>query len=511
MKFLWNSKPDAGFKLDLAANLTGSAWAMLVQLACVPLYIRFMGVESYGLIGFYWILQAMLQVLDLGLSPTMNREMARYSVHPEKAGEARDLVRTLEVGYWTVGVAIGVVIVVAAPSIATHWIKAGSFPIRSIRQAVTLMGVLSFLQWPLSFYQSGLLGLRRQVLFNAIRISQATIAYGGAILVLWLFSPTVQAFFLWQAIASAGQVLLVATFLWKSLPPADGAPRFDFSLMRGIWRFAAGVSGITVFALILTQADKVISSKVFSLKVFGYYTLAGMFGTGLSLIIGSVFNAIYPRFTALAAVGDEEGLKHLYHFCTQLMAVLILPIAAMLALFSSEILLLWTRNAEVARSAGPIATILVLGTALSGLIVLPYTLQLAYGWTSITLKIAAFLTVLAVPAMWFMATHYGPVGVAFVWLGLHSANLLLELPLTHRRLLRHEMSRWLFHDIVPPLLAVAAVAGLGRALIVGRMSPWATSASSSVVLFAALAAATVVAPLIRRPFLAKIFSILDYA
>jgi len=110
-----------------------------------------------------------------------------------------------------------------------------------------------------------------------------------------------------------------------------------------------------------------------------------------------------------------------------------------------------------------------------------------------------------------MATHYGPVGVAFVWLGLHSLNFLLEVPLTHRRLLRHEMWRWLFDDILPPLLAVAVVAGLGRTLIVGRMSPWATSASSSVVFLAAFAAAAVVAPLIRRPLLAKIFSILEYA
>ena len=80
---------------------------MLLQMACVPLYIRFLGVEAYGLIGFYLMLQAILQVLDLGLSPTMNREMARYSVQPEKADEARDLVRTLELGYWLIGLMIG--------------------------------------------------------------------------------------------------------------------------------------------------------------------------------------------------------------------------------------------------------------------------------------------------------------------------------------------------------------------------------------------------------------------
>src|SRR6202451_1874160 len=106
------------FRHGLLANLAGSAWSTLMQLVCVPLYIRFLGIEAFGLIGFYLMSQAVLQVLDLGLSPTMNREMARYSVQPEKADEARDLVRTLEAGYWLIGIAIGAIILAAAPWLA---------------------------------------------------------------------------------------------------------------------------------------------------------------------------------------------------------------------------------------------------------------------------------------------------------------------------------------------------------------------------------------------------------
>src|SRR5246500_5984874 len=116
----------SGFKLDLAANFVGVGWSALVQIACVPVYLRFLGVEAYGLIGFYLMLQAILQVLDLGLSPTMNREMARYSVQPEKADEARDLVRTLEAGYWLIGLVLGVALLAAAPWIAAPWIKSAA-------------------------------------------------------------------------------------------------------------------------------------------------------------------------------------------------------------------------------------------------------------------------------------------------------------------------------------------------------------------------------------------------
>jgi len=510
MKLPWNS--HSGFKLDLAASLTASAWSMLLQMACVPLYIRFLGVEAYGLIGFYLMLQAMLQVLDLGLSPTMNREMARYSVQPEKADEARDLVRTLELGYCLIGLMIGLALVTVSPWLGAHWIKASSIPMSSVRHALMLMGVLAAFQWPVSFYQGGLLGLRKQVLFNVFRIIATTVSNGGAVLILWLVTPTIQAFFVWLVATNAIAVVCWRVFLWKSLPAGTRPPQFGLARLRKIGRFAAGMSGIVAFSLVLGQADKVILSKVLSLKTFSYYTIAGMFGTGMVMIVSSVFNTSYPRFSALVAREDEPELIRIYHGATQLMAVLLLPLATEIALFSSDILQLWTRNTEIARNAGPIATLLVIGYAINGLMNLPYALQLAYGWTRIGLQITVFMSVVAVPAFWFAATHYGAIGAACVFVGLQAVNMLLGLPLTHRRLLRDELTRWLLQDVGPPLAASVLVVGLARVAISSRLSPLAFLSTLFAVLLAAMAAAVFVAPLIRKRLLSKVSSmLLDYA
>ena len=78
------------------------------------------------------------------------------------------------------------------------------------------------------------------------------------------------------------------------------------------------------------------------------------------MIVAAVFNTIFPSFSALVAAGNEESLKRLYHRSTQLMAVLILPSATVLALFSTDILQVWTRSDEVAHHAGPIASLLVI-------------------------------------------------------------------------------------------------------------------------------------------------------
>jgi O-antigen/teichoic acid export membrane protein len=503
MKFPWNPEYISALRLNLAANLTGSAWSMLVQLVCIPLYIRFMGIEAYGLVGFYLVLQAMLQMLDLGLTPTMNREMARYSVQPEKADEARDLVRTLEIGYWIIGILIGIAFVAASPWVAVHWIKASSIPVRGVKNAVTLMGILAVFQWPMSFYQGGLTGLRKQVLFNVLRIIAATITNGGAVLALWIVSPTIYAFFIWLVGTNAIMVFVWTVCFWKSLPAGTRRPRLQTKLLRNIGYFAAGISGIATFSLILGQADKIILSRVLPLKVFGYYTIAGVFGTGLVLIVTSVFNTIFPQFSALVAQGNEEAIIRLYHKGTQLMLLLIVPLTSVLALFSVEVLQLWTRNPEIARNAGPIATILVLAAAINGLMFLPFTLQLAYGWTSLGLKITIFLTVIVVPAVWFMAKHYGPLGAAYVFLGLQLINMVVGVPLTHRRLLRHEMTNWFLQDIVPPLAASVLVVGLARVLVTTPMSPIVTLAVLLLVLLVALLAATSVAPQIRCSLLAK--------
>ena len=93
---------------NLIANFAGQGAATIIQLAITPVYIRWLGVEAYGLIGFQVTLLALTQVLDFGLSPTINRELARYSALPDKAQESQDFVRTLEVGYWLIGVIAGV-------------------------------------------------------------------------------------------------------------------------------------------------------------------------------------------------------------------------------------------------------------------------------------------------------------------------------------------------------------------------------------------------------------------
>ena len=46
-------------KKNIAANFAGSVWQALMGLIFIPIYIKFMGIEAWGLIGFFATLQGM--------------------------------------------------------------------------------------------------------------------------------------------------------------------------------------------------------------------------------------------------------------------------------------------------------------------------------------------------------------------------------------------------------------------------------------------------------------------
>jgi O-antigen/teichoic acid export membrane protein len=496
MKFPRKLKSRSGLKLELLASFAGTGFSGIVQLACIPAYVRLMGIESYGLIGFYVVLQATLQVLDLGLSPTMNREMARYSVQPEKAAEARDLVRTLEIGYWLIGLLIGAGILTASHWLAVHWIGGSAIPVRNVVQAVMLMGVLAVFQWPVSFYQGGLMGLRQQVSLNQLRVGAATLNNVGAVLILWLVSPTIQAFLVWQVAINALLVAVLAILLWRRLPRSNRSARLDLVVARKVQRFAAGMTGIAVVSLILTQADKLLVSKLFNLKTFGYYALAWSVASGPLIMSGCVFNVIFPQMSSLVSAGDKNAISQSYHRGSQLMAVLVLPIAAVFSLFSFEILRLWTGNSETAARTAPILSVLMIGSAINALLYLPYTLQLAYGWTKLPLVAGLISISILVPLMFPMTKYFGLVGAASIWAILNLLNMLIAVPVMHRRLLPSEFWRYL-SDIGLPLLSTLATVMIGRLVFAKIESRLATLGALSSLWLASLSVAVLAAPHIR--------------
>ncbi len=462
-------------KKNIAANFAGSVLQAILTLVFVPVYIKFMGVEAYGLIGIFVTLQVILSVLDAGLSSTLTREIARLSVLPDKTEVMHNTVHTLKIIYWGLSVAMGIAIVLFSSLIAHRWINAGQISLQTVEQSLVIMGFIIAVQMPAGFYAGGLMGLQKQVQLNVINTGVSILRGAGAVLLLWLVSPSIVIFFGWQFICSAMNTLLLGLLLRRGLPPCEQEVSFQRNILKDIWHFTAGISGITIIGIILSQLDKIILSKLISLEKLGYYMLASVVSMSLGRLSAPVFVSIYPKFTQLVSLGKTDELKALYHRSSQLMSVLIIPAAVILALFSYEIIFLWTQNRIMAGNSCLVVSILICGTALNGLMSAPYALQIACGWTRLSLLKNIISFVVYIPLMIYMATSLGVTGAAIVWVMLNMCDVLFVIPLMHQKLLPGEKWQWYIQDVGLPLLVSFGVAGLGRLLLAEEMSLVATA------------------------------------
>lgn len=484
-------------KRNVVANLFGRAWTMVLAVAFIPFYLKFLGMEAYGLVGFFASLQSIFGVMDFGIGTTLNREMARYSVLEGHAREQRDLLRTLETVYWGIALSVSIMIVLLAPSIARQWMNPKQLSPEAVENAIRLMGLVMVLQFPFSFYHGGLMGMQRQVTVNAIVSLVGTFRGVGAVLVLWLVSPTIGAFFGWQVAVAAAGTLACSVALWGSMPPSGERARFRPELLRGVWRFAAFMFGNAMLGVLLTQLDKVILSRMVPLEQFGYYALAGTVASLAWSVIIPVNAAIFPRFTQLVQVKDEAGLTTLFHQGCQFLAVALLPVAVTVAFFPSELIFLWTRNATTALNASTVLAFLVAGTTLNGLASIPVYLRVASGWPQLTMYTNLAAVFVITPLTIYLVKRYGVVGGAAAWMALNSIYLLVSAPIMFRRLLRGEVWKWYLRDIALPLLVVLAAAGASR-LLSGTVRPglW-TAVHLFLTWFAATILAACVLPLVR--------------
>ena len=445
---------------NLLAGLASSIWSALIGLAVVPFYLKYLGIEAYGLIGFFVTTQALLQLLDMGMAPTINREVARCSASGNLQ-EAGKLLHTLAVVYWGMAGAIALLILVLAPWIAEYWLQSKQLSSQAISHAVMLMGLVVACRWPIGLYQGALIGAQRLTVSSGISIVMASIGSIGGVAVLALISPTIEAFFIWQACVGFVYAITIRAAAWRIIGKTK-QNSFDIDKLKSVWRFTAGMSAIGLTALVFTQLDKVILSKMLGLEEFGHYMLATVVVSGLFVLVGPLFNVMYPRFSALVVTGDTKKIIDLYRLGTRTLAALLFPIAMVLAVFSEDLMLVWTGNPSLASSVAPIISILVIGSALNGVMYFPYALQLAYGMTWIPLMINVVLMCFLVPLLIYLAQAYGAMGGAMAWLMAEVTYVIVGPWLTHRYILNGLGSKWFFQDVGMPLAVSSLFGAVGH-------------------------------------------------
>ena len=107
---------------NVIANYIGQIWRVIMAVGFVPVYINLIGIEAYGLVGIFAILQAWVSLLDMGLRPAISREMAKYTAGAVSQLFIYDLLRTIEIITLMVAVIIVSIVFAGSEWLSGIWI-----------------------------------------------------------------------------------------------------------------------------------------------------------------------------------------------------------------------------------------------------------------------------------------------------------------------------------------------------------------------------------------------------
>ncbi len=461
------------FKRNLVASYLSQIYVAAVGILIVPIYIRYMGTEAYGLVGFYAMLQAWFQLLDMGLSPTLARQTARLSGGAITALELRRLLRVLEGIFVSIALSGALVLVLGADWVATRWLQAQALSTDQVRLSIELMAGIIGLRWVAGLYRGAIGGFEQQVWLGRLNAATATARFVVVLLVFEWIGTSPAHFFGWQLLVGLAETTLLVRQTYGLLPSREpGGPKigWHWSAMRDVVGFSLSIAFTSAVWVGVTQTDKLVLSKILPLSDYGHFTLAVLAAGGVSIISGPLSMALMPRLARLQAQGDESGLLQLYRQATQGMAVIALPTALVLGLCAEPLLRAWTGDAALASQTAPILRLYALGNGILALAAFPYYLQFAKGDVRLHLVGNVLFVLFLIPSIIVAAMYHGAVGAGWTWF---SANLIYFLLWTwhvHRRFAPYLHRPWLFQDILPTAaIATATTAALSTLI------PWHTN------------------------------------
>ncbi|MBK6469446.1 MAG: oligosaccharide flippase family protein [Betaproteobacteria bacterium] len=446
-------------RVNLVANYVGQLYSALIGILLVPLYVEYLGIEAYGLVGFYTALQGWFMLLDAGLTPAIGREAARFNGGAMDVLRLRRVLRSLEGIVIAVGTLGATAIALGAGPIASRWLHPEQRRQEEVAFAVALMGITIALRWIAGLYRAAIGGLEDIVWLSGFSIVIATFRFVLVIPVLLYVGSTPAHFFGYQLVVAVLEVLVLIGQTYRRLPAVQQRVSWSLQPVRDVLPFALSSGLATVVWVLVTQTDKILLSGVIPLTHYAYFTMAVLAASGITVLTSPISGALVPRLTRLGASGDNAGLMRLYRDATQLAALLATPLVLVLAFFPEQVILAWTGKPDMAVNAAPVLRLYAVGNGVLALAALPYYLQIAKGDLSLHTVGNVLFLLLYVPLLFFAAKHFGALGAGYAWIAANVLPFLTWLPLVHRRYLERSHVDWMLRDIasivwLPSLLAL---------------------------------------------------------
>lgn len=451
--------------INTIANLSSRAWTMIANYLFVPIYIAILGEEAYGLITFFATLQTALNLLGLGLSKTLRREFAANESTGKDSLYKYQILRSVETIYYFISIIIVIICFFGAPYISEKYLLVIQIPLATVNFTIRLMGCSIAAQLLANLYLGCLFGQERQVLADVIQVVWSVLKNVGVVIVVKYISKSISLFYVWHVIIDIAYLIVMRETVIISLKHSTEKLKWtfkDIKNIKGILHFAIGIMVISIGYAINTQADKMIISGRFPLTTVGAYNSAYNLGYVASIFVAAMGVAIFPRFTNYYTANREHELKREFVRVNRIANVVTISVGIFVAVFSYDLLLLWTGSEVIAETMRNAAIPLIVGTTMNALQEIPYNYLLANGVTIINniMTVCSIMYVLVVTPL--MIRYFGILGASISWLIQMTIFTGVYLCVFYLKYFRNSFIKRILLDTLLPVIGTVVFASFVR-------------------------------------------------
>ena len=428
---------------------------MLLGLVALPVLVRGLGAEHYGLLALSLALIGFAAVADLGVGRAASKFIAEDYARNE-TGRTERFVRTSLTMAMISGLTGTTILLLLSPLLVRR-----VFSIRPAMQAeaqlvfaLTAIGLAPVLLRIL--FDGVLAGHHRIAFLNTTNMAANTLKVGFSIIAI-LTGYSVLAI---VAINVAVCFLHAIGLGWYTHRFFSGRVRMAFGWDRGIARQLLELGLISTLSWVLANviflyADRVIIGVFLPLAMVGYYTVAFDIASKQWYMSSSVSQTFFPVFSG-QSVTNQDALGQSYMQAAKALAVLVTGATILLVVFSRELLTYWISPEAAAHSGVPLM-VLALGILLSCYVTIPYTAIISASTKpSVCVAIFGGAIVVHVGASLWWLRLWGILGVAAAFAVAYACVFVTSTWWVSRHLIRIPVSLLLKRCFVVPWIAAGA-------------------------------------------------------
>lgn len=445
-------------KKNIIANYISRIFIIIISIITLPRLITIVGSETYGLIGFFTLMQSWLMLLDLGLSPTLTREIARFNGGALDAFNLLRLFKIMKKIFIGLAVLVLILILLGSDFIAISWLKSESIPHDVLIKSVVLMSFILAFRWISTIYRAAVVGFEKLVWFGFFNVTFAILRFVVVFIVLIFINNSPKVFFVYQLIVSALELVVLGLYVNKLLPVPIKSVEHKIRPLKEIMGFSLTIAFTGTVWVIITQTDKLILSNLLPLSDYGYYSLAVQVAGAIILLSGPISSAILPRLTVLEASHKYVDLISLYRSSTRLIVIIVGTVSLILIFFSKEVIFMWTGNLIMVEKVSKYVVLYAIGNFFLAVAAFPYYLQYAKGNLRFHLYGNIIFVILLIPTLFIVVTKFGGIGAGYVWIGVNAIYLFTWVPIIHNYFVKGLNKKWYFNDILRIILPASLVA-----------------------------------------------------